>query len=224
MDLAEILFPAKCLDCGREGCYICNSCLSKVHAARLFCPMCDKPAVDGFTHARCLKKYGLDGETSFWRYEGVVRKALLALKYKFAYKIANELVTASFGLCKERQAFMPKNAIIVPLPLYIRRENWRGFNQSEILCSQLAKFMNLRIVNNLLIRTKNVVSQTKLSKDKRAQNVRGVFSINPKFSKEVNNSVIIFDDVYTTGATMKEAAKTLKRFGIKQVWGLTMAS
>src|SRR3972149_8295136 len=91
MNLADILFPKSCLGCGRSGGYICENCLSKVRTPKPVCPECLKPSIDGMTHTKCLRPLGLDGLISLWNYEGVVRKAILALKYKYAEAITKEL-------------------------------------------------------------------------------------------------------------------------------------
>ena len=102
MGISEILFPVKCLECGRQGKYLCRSCLDGVHAAKQKCPMCGKPSIDGFVHVKCKRKYGLDGLISIWRYEGVVRRALIKLKYNFALEVAKELIVATYKFQKTK--------------------------------------------------------------------------------------------------------------------------
>ena len=78
MGILDLIFPKTCLGCGREGQYICPNCLAKVLLLKPACPYCEKPSIDGFTHIRCKKKYGLDGLTSIYRFEGVIKKGGVA--------------------------------------------------------------------------------------------------------------------------------------------------
>lgn len=219
MGLLDLVFPKSCLGCGRAGQYICADCVAKVRQARAICPYCEKPSIDGVTHARCAKKLGLDGFTSIWEYEEVVRKAILALKYKYVTQIVEELLVYLIPLLKRR--VLPGAQLLVPVPIYWYRQNMRGFNQSEELGGKVAKALGTKFIPNLLIKKKSTISQTELSGDARRKNLYGAFSLNPRF--EIPGSVLLFDDVFTTGSTLKEAAKILKRAGVKKAWGLTIA-
>lgn len=224
MDILGLIFPKNCLNCKKEGGYICKNCLSKVKPATPVCSYCQKASIDGMTHFKCERKYGLDGLTSIWEYEGVVRKAILALKYKFAKEIGNELSALVVSEINFRNSvFIIPDSILVPVPLHFFRENWRGFNQSELVGKKLAEALGWKLAD-LLIKKKATTSQAELKGKERVENVKGIFSINPHYSSfSAPDSVILFDDVATTGSTLKEAAKVLKRAGAKKVWGLTIA-
>lgn len=186
-----------------------------------------KSSIDGMTHFKCKRKYGLDGLVSVWEYDGVIRKAIVTLKYKFAFKIASELADNAVNELKSGKFILLKNPVLIPIPLYWYRENWRGFNQVEEIGKLVASKMGWKFIPDLLIRKVGTKSQTELGKKDRLSNVRGVFILNPNYlsrnsSSLIHNSVIIFDDVWTTGSTLKEAAKVLKRSGFKDVWGLTL--
>ncbi len=116
-----------------------------------------------------------------------------------------------------------KKSVIVPIPLHKSKERRRGFNQSVLIGKHLAKKIGCEINADLLIKIKSVKSQTELNKEERFRNVKGVFVLNPKYSK-LDANYIVFDDVWTTGSTLKEACKVLKRNGAETVWGLTIAS
>ncbi len=223
MNILDLVFPKKCLECGKERSYICYSCLAKVKLAKPICPECEKPAVDGVVHFKCKRKLGLAGLISIWEYDGVIRRAILALKYKFALEIAKEL---SFIVAERLQALglWPK-AVLVPIPLHWYRKNWRGFNQSEEIGKLIAKDLDWKFIPDLLIRKKAATPQTELKGEDRADNVKGVFAVNPLYqSLDINNQpLILLDDVWTTGSTLKEACKFLKREGLGEVWGLSIA-
>ncbi|KKQ42197.1 MAG: Phosphoribosyltransferase [Microgenomates group bacterium GW2011_GWC1_37_8] len=232
MTLIDLLFPKECLGCKRPGSYICSSCINKLSSIKLLCPECQKPAVDGITHIRCKKKLGMDALVNLWPYQGVIRQAVIKLKYKFVGEVAEELSELACKRIDSDLALFPKNATLIPVPLYWLRENFRGFNQSEKIGKILAKKMGWNFVPDLLVRRKLRQPQTQLTAEKRKENVKGVFSLNPnhqalqpKADRPLDETTnhILFDDVYTTGSTLKEATRVLKRNGAGQVWGLTIA-
>ena len=201
------------------------SCIKKASQPRSFCPKCHRFSVSGLTHPNCQRPYGLDGLICLWRYEGVIRQALLSLKYRFAWRIAEELSFYAAEELEKRKALFPKEACLMPVPLYWQRRNWRGFNQSEEMGRILAKALNWQFSTELLARKAWRVPQARLKGKWRSKNIRGVFVLNPNYQSLTINpqSLIIFDDVWTTGATIKEAAKVLKRGGFRKVFGLTIA-
>ena len=221
MDVFDLIFPRKCFGCGREGKYVCSSCLAKVKMSKLICPMCERPAIDGMTHSVCKKPLSLDGLISLWEYDGVIRKAILALKYKYATDIVTEL--QSYIVTKLKSSLVPNAQCLVPVPLHWHRENFRGFNQSEEIGKLLARQMSWKFVPDLLMRKKPTIPQTELKGNERTENIKGVFAFNPNYLVPNAQCLVLFDDVYTTGSTLKEACKVLKRGGAEKVWGLTIA-
>lgn len=218
MGILDLVFPKSCLECGKSGFYICDTCSNKVRRLKPACPYCEKASIDGFTHTKCRKKYGLDGLTSIWDYEGVIRKAVLSLKYKYATEVGKELsarfISELAGLDTTIQG------VLIPIPIYWHRENVRGFNQSEEIGKLAAKEMGWGIEPGILIKRRSTVPQASLTVLERKQNLHGAFDV---VVSNVPESVILFDDVFTTGSTLKEAAKTLKRSGTEKIWGLTIA-
>lgn len=225
LSILDLVFPKKCLGCGRPGSYICRECIKKVEIPFLICPQCGRKSVDGMTHSKCLRPLSLHGAISVWKYQGVVRKALLGLKYKFALEIAGELAAHATDAIKNYTGFVPKEATLVPVPLYWLRGNWRGFNQVEAVGKGITFKSGWRFVPDLLVRKKSSRPQAELRGEQRKQNIKGVFSLNPNYDFRITNydSLILFDDVWTTGSTLKEAAKSLKRAGANKVWALTLA-
>lgn len=199
MNLFDFIFPKKCLGCGADGKYICENCIQKVG-----------------------KGGWLGRNYAIFRYEGVIRKAIIALKYKYSTEIIKELQSYVVTELK-KQNFVGSNYLI-PIPLYKKRFNERGFNQSEEVGRLIAKAMGWQFESNLLIKTKNTKHQVGLKGLDRRKNLSGVFSVIPNYSLTTNNcQLVLFDDVYTTGSTIKEATKTLEKVGFKNVWSLTIA-
>lgn len=164
----------------------------------------------------------MDGLVSVWKYEDVIRKALIALKYKYATEVGKEL--QSYIATELQKTFIPSAQCLVPVPLYWYRENFRGFNQSEFLGKQVAKALNIKFVSDLIMRKKLTTPQVALKGEMRRKNLKNVFMVSPHNSLfTIPDSILLFDDVFTTGSTLKECAKVLKKWGVKKVWGLTIA-
>lgn len=198
--------------------------MAKLKPVKTICFDCKRPSIDGITHVKCKKPQGIDGLISIWEYKGLVKLVVKSLKYRFAKDMSKDLSFLVTKYLKENINALPEEAYLVPIPLHKRRKNWRGFNQSEILGNDISGRMNWKFIPDLLIRKDMKKPQVELVGEERAQNVKGVFTLNQKYSvKNIKLPTIIFDDVYTTGSTIKEACKVLKRNGVKVVWGLTVA-
>lgn len=200
MNLLDLIFPKTCLSCGQEGKYICDGCLAKVR--------------------RC----GMRQEAfSVFRYEGVIRKAIITLKYKYSTEIAKELADLCIRNLKSAN-LATKNYLLIPIPLYWHRQNIRGFNQSEEVGKLVAKGMNWKYEPNLLVKKISTKPQVGLKSITRSSNLKDVFSLNSNYSLlPIRCPLVLFDDVFTTGSTIREAAKVLKHAGFKRIWGITIA-
>jgi ComF family protein len=225
--LLDFFFPKKCFGCGKNDTYLCPECINKLNSFEQFCPVCGRVSVGGRTHKRCFSKdTSLEGLTSIWPYTGPLRKAIIALKYKFAYEIAGEIVGYATEILKKTKPLNRfKKVVLIPIPLFPSRENWRGFNQSIFMGKGIAKSLGWEFIPDLLVRKKFVRTQTGLKRKERLKNMQNSFSFNAKYIslKGKTYRLILFDDVFTTGATLKEAAKVLRQKGFKRVWGLTIA-
>src|SRR3990172_9745884 len=230
MGIIDLVFPRNCLGCKKSGVYICGSCIQKLPQPTPLCPLCEKPSVDGFTHFKCKKAQGLDGLLTLWPYQGVIRRAIIALKYKYAREVGDELRKYAATKIKDYLPFLPKDAVFVPIPLYWYKENVRGFNQAAFFGKYISQKVGWEFLPDLLVRKKHTRPQTELRSEERQKNIRGVFALS-KHSQSIvksQRSIVLFDDVYTTGSTLKEACKVLKTYlrrqgnGTGKVWGLTI--
>jgi len=166
----------------------------------------------------------MSGLVHLWPYGGVVRKAILGLKYKYATEIAKELSSNITSEVKSNRVALPKKATLVPIPLHKKRKNWRGFNQVEEIGKLVSEAVGWEFVPDMLVRRELRTPQTELKREQRKKNIKGAFALNPIY--DIHNTkydIILFDDVYTTGSTLKEAAKVLRRNGSGDVFGLTIA-
>ncbi|PJA42759.1 hypothetical protein CO176_01580 [Candidatus Woesebacteria bacterium CG_4_9_14_3_um_filter_39_10] len=199
MAILDLFFPKKCLECGLSGKYICENCLKKVPPR-------------GWTSKTAY---------TIFKYEGVIRKAIISLKYKYSTDIAEELATHLTRVLK-RENINLDEACLVPIPLHWYRYNFRGFNQSEVVGRLIAKKMDWKFIPDLLIRNKSTVPQVQLTGSARRKNLRGAFVLNPVCVLH-STYYILFDDVLTTGSTLLEASKVLRAGGAKRILCLTIA-
>jgi competence protein ComFC len=227
--LLDLIFPKKCLGCGKTGGYFCSFCLNRVSLEpKRICPVCQKPSLGGLTHPRCQNPQSIDGLTSIFVYQRVVKKAITKLKYKFVSDLAQDLVELFLSFCGEDRVFshfcQQEEVCLLPIPLHPLRKRWRGFNQAELLGKMIAQNLGIKFLPDVLIRAKKTKPQVKLNKEERKKNIQGAFALNSNHRSLVTgHQFILFDDVWTSGETMREATKVLKRNGAKRVWGLTIA-
>ena len=218
--LLDLLFPKKCVSCGRFGSYICRSCFAKIEfIEKPVCPVCQRQAVGGKTHPGCKNRYCLDGLVVACRYRGPAKAAIQKVKYKWIFDIGQTLV--DLIVANLWRFDLVSDVILVPVPLHPWRKKWRGFNQAKIL----AKALSVRFsqpCQDVLSRFRETQSQVGLKRDQRHENVKGVFGLKDGFKVKGRDFVLV-DDVYTSGATMGECAKVLKRVGAKSVWAMVVA-
>ncbi|MFH1375603.1 MAG: ComF family protein [Patescibacteria group bacterium] len=215
-----MVFPVRCIGCSAEGELLCEECLGKVQLnAEQFCPVCWQPSLGGKVCARCESPLaGLRVAASYER-NPELAKAVRTLKYKFSENLAGRL--AQILSCSIQQKSYIGERVITPVPLHRKRERWRGFNQAELLATAVAEKLNLPL-EHLLVRTKNTPQQAKLSKQERLKNLDDAFTLISKVTVK-NKTVILVDDIASTGSTLFECAKVLEKHGAKEVWGLVLA-
>jgi ComF family protein len=228
--IKEAIFPSLCVVCKRktfglpkENQWLCLGCTIEIKSLwRTICSICIKDV--NFSEKRtCAHPPAFIRSISFiFSYQNRSVRALIhSLKYRF---ITDIMSVFSKHLKQERLNLLRiPTDIIIPLPLHKRKLRERGFNQSELLAKDIANLINKPALNNVLIKYRNTPAQMKIKKpDERSKNVHGVFKVKDgHFIK--NKSVLLVDDVVTTGATLEEAAKTLVEAGVKNVYAFVLA-
>lgn len=229
--ILDLLFPKTCVGCGKFGSYFCPNCIKEIKQTELVCPFCERPSLGGVVHAVCKRRFSLDGLWSLGVYQGSLRLGIQKLKYKWVSEMAKELVDITLEywvknppvLLDKIKKDQGKSWIVTAVPLHPIRQKWRGFNQSELLAKLLASKLGLKYADALK-RIRNTKPQMKLLAAERKQNIKNAFSLLPAMNHEpITQNVLLIDDVWTTGSTLKECCYILKRGGAKLVWALTIA-
>jgi competence protein ComFC len=224
--LLEIFFPKFCFRCQREGSYLCQDCLATLDVLEnVFC-LCQNPSRLPLV-GKCRKctSLHLNGLYFAVSYKNSLVKTLIhQFKYEpYIKELANSLallIITHFNLIQKE--FSPENHILVPVPLTKNKLKKRGFNQSEEIAKKLSRNLNISVVADCLIKEKETSAQMELAREERLKNIKGAFSVlNPE--KIRGKKILLVDDVYTTGATMEECARVLKRAGAQEVWGVAVA-
>lgn len=157
----------------------------------------------------------------YFRYEGIIRK--LILDYKFNEKSYLYKTFSSF-LTKDEKIFekIQKYDTIIPVPISKKRKKDRGYNQSMLIAKEISLKTKVNLLNNCLIKTKNIVEQSKLNKEDRLENIQGVYELKNKQIIE-NKKILLIDDIYTTGSTVNECSKILKQGNPNKIGILVLA-
>ena len=143
---------------------------------------------------------------------------MYALKYGGLPRIADDLAAAMVPLRPPTDG--PSGGALIPIPLARKRLRERGYNQSDVLARALARQWRIPVLRELLVRTRETPTQTALTPETRLANVAGAFAVAKRPTSAV---LIVVDDVFTTGATLAEAARALEQAGAKTVYGITFA-
>lgn len=230
MNLLDFFFPKRCVGCKKLGSYICPNCFASISFdVQTICTICNKPSIDGKTHPGCKITNSLEGTFAAVAYKGIIRKLLYQLKYQpYLTDLIPELAELCYEALIQDEVFVQlqkKQPVLVPIPLSSSRLRKRGYNQAGLLAKALGKKFGLK-VQPLLKRVKDTKPQYGLKREERMENMKGAFSFekDPSTSLRMTSKVVILiDDVLTTGSTMHEAAKVLKKHGVKEVWGVALA-
>ncbi len=228
--LLELFFPSFCFGCGKEGTLLCYDCKSTLEISEYNYCLCSKnplrlPLGASGKCSRCQDKKlsGLYFALSY-KEKPLTRKLIHHFKYEYIKTLApvlTDIVLEHFVLAKNMESHIWENSIIIPVPLEMKRLKFRGYNQSEEIGHLLGQALNVPLISGNLVKIKKTRPQMKLSASQREENLRGAFDIK-KPQQIAGKKVFLIDDVYTTGSTMAECAKTLKEAGTKQVWGIAI--
>ncbi len=214
----DFLFPPRCVSCGRWGHRLCPECRARIAwLGPPLCARCGSPlgTLRAASHT-CVHEPGLKAVRSAALFDGPMRDALHALKYRRDLGLAE--VLAGF-LLHVWQPLGWRVEVIVPIPLGAQRARERGYNQAALIADAFGERIAVPVCEKWLMRSRETASQVGLSLVERHSNVAGAFS-----AQEVNRRrILLLDDVCTTGATLEAGAHALREAGAQAVFALTVA-
>lgn len=232
--ILDTIFPKVCLGCGKftekgDFDYVCRKCFGKIDLKNTFeCIGCKRETRYGLTCAFCKKdnpvgQLIIASELS----DSLVDKMLKTYKYKFIHSMATPLSVVAKKCVKKLLSkgfsLFEDNPILIPVPLHQKRLNWRGFNQADLLARSVSDAYHMSYSGDILIRIADPKHQADIkAREERLNNVRNNFAVTD--AKAVRGrTVILVDDICTTGATLNECARVLKESGAKRIIGFVIA-
>ena len=229
MKISELFFPSnyRCILCGEELDHntlysICDDCMNKLPFNNgKVCLRCSEPLgsmANYCLHCKKTKPY-FTKNISLFLYEYPINKVIRQLKYDNKKYLSS---TFSNMIAGEISKMDVKFDMVIPVPLYFKRQKIRGYNQSELLAESLNTKLGIEINTEALVKIKNTRTQANLTRAERMENLRDEFSV-PDKKIVKGKTILLVDDVFTTGTTINECSKTLIEAGAKAVYSVTLA-
>ena len=207
--ILDLIYPPVCGICGKiNKNNLCKKCEDKIKKYEI-------------NKIEEVKNKNFEYQIKVLKYEDIVRTKIIDYKFNedsYLYKTFSKIIIKNEKIYR----FLKKYDIIICVPMHIKRKLQRGYNQTELIASEIARNTELEFQNKNLIKIKDTTKQSTLSKKYRIENVKDAFKIK-KADKLKNKKIILFDDIYTTGSTVNECSKVLKKAGAKQITVLTLA-
>ncbi len=209
----DLIFPRKCIGCGSLGGYICEQC-----------------AIGAFEEKQLRfeyigKRQGVDVGISLVTYKGLFKQIVTTAKYGNYQQVFNDLCSVMLTqgvLAKLRRHIGDLSTTgVFPVPMHIKKERLRGFNQADIIGAHISKGLSCMLCDHYVRKIKETVPQASLHAKERQTNIRGVFKVDGQY--KIPDTALVVDDVWTTGATVHEVAGMLKRGGAHRVIAFTLA-
>jgi ComF family protein len=240
--LFSVLFPSDCRIC-REPLLnisrlpVCPECLTAIQPVHgKVCSICGERVLSAYAEAdddglrRCPVCRRIDRPfaraVAYGSYDEGLRELVHLLKYNGVRPAANVLGRMlAEAVARLESSFAQETVFVIPVPLYKSKRYQRGFNQAELIARVALKSLGsakLRIRTDMLERTRDTHSQIGLASHQRRENMRGAFAVRGA-AEVTGREVLLVDDVYTTGTTVTECAKVLRRAGAAKVWVATVA-
>jgi ComF family protein len=223
--ILELLIPPACLVCGNRiddrHQVICSDCEAKLYLiGEGTCPVCGSENKKLPCEFCAEGQFNFDSAISIFRYSGPVRDLIHILKYEGYSSPAGYFALPIAELIESHTA-LKNYDYICSVPLHRVRKRERGYNQSDLIAYAVAQLIDMLYLNPVQRRI-NTLSQTLLSRDHRIKNLEGAFKVKDKKLVE-GKKIILIDDVFTTGSTLNEIAKTLHSAGAEKICAITVA-
>src|SRR6266446_1882177 len=228
--IVSLLYPPVCAICRADVAsrkYLCDRCETKlVRIEPPFCSKCSEPFPGAITNpfdcANCAHRtLYFDNAVSAFRSGGMVRRVILDFKYGRQIHLRYLVAGWLFAALEDDRLRTQEFDLIIPVPLHPARERERGFNQAALLAELLSAQMSIR-TSPILERIRPTTTQTAFDRVERMENLRGAFRL--RKNEDVRRlRALLIDDVLTTGSTLSECARVLRRGGARSVHAATAA-
>lgn len=214
MWLFRLLFPSFCLICRRDGNYICRKCFFALNPVEeIICSVCDRASYRDFCHSECKDKINFEGLFFLFPYSDKFHSIIDVVKYKFYFGVCDFLGRLLAIHFRMHFKIAPELYVVTAVPIHRSKMRSRGFNQAELIGKSFAKELGLSY-QNLLIRNRKTQTQVGMDRSERIRNLKNCFEFR---SQSIPENVILIDDIYTTGTTVKECSEVLKNVGVQTV-------
>lgn len=228
--LLDIVYPKRCPICMElipinQEERICETCIEELpYIQQPRCHKCSKPvsAEDEIYCFDCIKSdhYYTKG-WAVWLYERAVKDAMHRFKYNnnknYGRILSKEVVTLY-----SREIYEANIDLIIPIPLYRKKEKKRGYNQAGVIATYIGKYTSIPCNHNCIIKKINTKAQKNLTDKERIANVKNIFKVTDENLIKGKN-ILLCDDIYTTGSTIDSCAKELLSCGAKEIYFITLA-
>ncbi len=218
--LLNLLYPPRCVACNRAAGWLCPACQQDIELIRPpICPLCGQSAPAAQLCPSCqVRPLEIDGIRAVGYLEGPLRTAIHRFKYSNLRPLAVPLADLAVEYLRD---YRPSVQALMPVPLHAARLSERGYNQAALLAREISGATGLPLAEKALVRVKRTVPQVGLGADQRRQNVKGAFQCVEAGWE--GKSVLLVDDVCTTGATLEACSMALRQAGAERVWALVLA-
>jgi len=221
--IKDYFFPKNCLNCSAEGGWLCESCSDSLFFINVrFCPFCGTATPLFHVCEKCRKTTGTQKVFSLFSYgDRLIQKMIKNFKYRYLQDIVQDLepLYRKF-IFKYKMLFEIKpDSILIPVPLYWYKERERGFNQAEEIAKVIGKILDLPVRSDLVSKKVLTKNQADIKTEERFNNLKSAY----KALKSIPKNIILVDDVFTTGSTIREIASVLKSAGAENIQVITLA-
>lgn len=219
--LLDLFFPSKCVTCGKLGEFLCTNCFSEIiFCESQVCPRCNQITNKGKFCARCRQHVFLSGVIAAGYFKDPFLKEIIhSYKYEGIFSLGEKLSDFIIEKIKKEGVIFD---MITFVPITRGRKRYRGYNQSEILANNISGKLGKPNVK-ILLKIKETKTQVGLKRKEREKNLNGVFGLTRRTYPIKGKRVLLVDDVITTGTTLNECAKVLRKAGAREIWGAVIA-
>ncbi len=237
--ILDFIIPRYCAGCGKERDALCKACRDNSYQKWANCLVCGARNMTGsFCAGSCRKQTPTALKKVYWagKYDNILKTAISQLKYKKRTELAHplgSLLTKKF--IEYSKKIDPNNYVVVPIPLHHTKQSERGFNQAELIARSFAKETSIEMRLDILKKIINTKAQAKTpNRQERMQNLENAFMVDINSKSDLNSNygsrtsttsrtIILIDDVSTTGATLFHASRALSAAGVIKIIGLVVA-